>query len=103
MGESVTIDRPSAWRSKLVNHLSQERNVTLASAAVFINGLGEELWKKFIPKYLEALGANTLVIGFYGTAYYVLAHDVPGKTHQELFTRKDGDLQHHLHSSVFSA
>ncbi len=38
-----------------------------ASAAVFLLGLGEELWKKFLPKYLEALGAGTLAIGFFGT------------------------------------
>src|SRR5437868_2555258 len=48
--------------------LSLERNVTAASAAVFLLGFGEELWKKFLPKYLEALGASTVVIGFYGTA-----------------------------------
>jgi MFS family permease len=80
MNESVTIDRPPAWRTKLVHHLSLERNVTLASAAVFIIGLGEELWKKFIPKYLEALGANTLVIGFYGTAetFFDAIYQYPG-------------------------
>ncbi|HET6891724.1 MAG TPA: MFS transporter [Pyrinomonadaceae bacterium] len=80
MDESVPIDRPQRWRTKLVNHLSLERNVTLASAAVFIIGLGEELWKKFIPKYLEALGANTLVIGFYGTAetFFDAIYQYPG-------------------------
>ena len=80
MDESVTIERPAAWRTKLVHHLSLERNVTLASAAVFILGLGEELWKKFIPKYLEALGANTLVIGFFGTAetFFDAIYQYPG-------------------------
>ena len=80
MGESITIDRHPAWRTKLVHHLSLERNVTLASAAVFIIGLGEELWKKFIPKYLEALGGTTLVIGFYGTAetFFDAIYQYPG-------------------------
>ena len=45
-----------------------ERNVAIASAAVFLLGFGEELWKKFLPKYLEALGATTTVIGLFGTA-----------------------------------
>ena len=69
-----------AWRTKLVDYLSLERNVSLASAAVFILGLGEELWKKFVPKYLEALGANTLVIGFYGTAetFFDAIYQYPG-------------------------
>lgn len=53
---------------KLAHFLSLERNVTIASTAVFLLGLGEELWKKFLPKYLEALGASTPVIGFFGTA-----------------------------------
>src|ERR1041384_1008779 len=48
--------------------LSLERNVSIASAAIFLVGLGEELWKKFLPKYLEALGASTSVIGLFGTA-----------------------------------
>jgi MFS family permease len=35
---------------------------------VFLLGLGEELWKKFLPKYLEALGASAPIIGLFGTA-----------------------------------
>ncbi|HXI62419.1 MAG TPA: MFS transporter, partial [Pyrinomonadaceae bacterium] len=48
--------------------LSLERNVTAASGAVFLLGFGEELWKKFLPKYLQALGATVPVIGLFGTA-----------------------------------
>jgi len=44
-----------------------ERNVAAASAAMFLLGFGEELWKKFLPKYLESLGAGTAVIGLFGT------------------------------------
>lgn len=58
----------SNWRARLADFLSLERNVTAASSAVFLLGLGEELWKKFLPKYLEALGASTPVIGLFGTA-----------------------------------
>lgn len=38
------------------------------SLAVFLLGAGEELWKSFLPKYLEALGATAAVIGLFGTA-----------------------------------
>ena len=57
-----------------------ERNVSLASAAIFILGLGEELWKKFLPKYLEALGASTPIIGFFGTAedFFDAIYQYPG-------------------------
>jgi MFS family permease len=54
--------------SRLRDFLSLERNVTLASGAVFLLGFGEELWKKFLPKYLEALGASVPIIGLFGTA-----------------------------------
>jgi hypothetical protein len=43
--------------SRLAEFLAPERNVAAASAAVFLMGLGEELWKRFVPKYLAALGA----------------------------------------------
>ena len=68
MNESATIERPTTIRARFVDYLSLERNVSLASAAVFILALGEELWKKFLPKYLEALGATTGIIGLFGTA-----------------------------------
>lgn len=34
---------------------------------MFLMGLGEELWKRFVPKYLEALGAPVAAVGLYGT------------------------------------
>jgi len=52
----------------LAHQLAIERNVTAASAAVFLLGLGEELWKKFLPKYMESLGAGPGAIGLFGTA-----------------------------------
>lgn len=45
-----------------------ERNVVVMSLAVFLFGAGEELWKSFLPKYLEALGASAAIIGFFGTS-----------------------------------
>jgi MFS family permease len=56
------------WHDKIIRYLSLERNVTIASSAVFLLGFGEELWKKFLPKYLEAVGASVPVIGLFGTA-----------------------------------
>ena len=80
MNDSATIEQTSTLRGKLVDYLSLERNVSLASAAVFILGLGEELWKKFLPKYLEALGASTGVIGLFGTAedFFDAVYQYPG-------------------------
>jgi MFS family permease len=55
-------------RENLRDYLGLERNVLAVSAAIFLLGIGEELWKKFLPKYLEALGAGTVAIGMFGTA-----------------------------------
>ncbi len=47
---------------------------------MFLMGLGEELWKRFVPKYLEALGAPVLAIGLYGTVRDLLdgVYQYPG-------------------------
>jgi MFS family permease len=55
-------------RAGVSSYLRIERNVTAASGAVFLLGLGEELWKKFLPKYMQSLGAGPLAIGLFGTA-----------------------------------
>ena len=43
------------------------RNIIAISASTFLMSFGEELWKRFIPKYLEALGAPVTAVGLYGT------------------------------------
>ena len=90
MNETATIEQASTLRGKVVDYLSLERNVSLASAAVFILGLGEELWKKFLPKYLEALGATTPVIGLFGTAqdFFDAVYQYPGGWIADRFGRR---------------
>jgi MFS family permease len=78
--DTVSTDRRIGLRGKIAEYFSLERNVSIASAAVFILGLGEELWKKFLPKYLEALGATTPIVGFFGTAqdFFDAIYQYPG-------------------------
>jgi len=47
---------------------------------VFLVGLGEELWKKFLPKYLESLGASVPIIGLFGTSedFFDALYQYPG-------------------------
>jgi len=80
--------------SSLANFLSLERTVTIASGAVFLLGLGEELWKKFLPKYLEALGASVPVIGLFGTAEDFLdaVYQYPGGWIADRFGRRTAFL-----------
>ena len=73
-------NQSSNLREKVTDYLSLERNVAIASAAIFLLGFGEELWKKFLPKYLEALGASTPIIGLFGTAedFFDAVYQYPG-------------------------
>jgi MFS family permease len=65
---------------RAADYLGLERNVVVVSAVVFLLGFGEELWKKFLPKYLEALGAGVGVIGLFGTAkdFFDAVYQYPG-------------------------
>src|SRR5260370_34216314 len=67
-------------RARVANFLGLERNVTIASAAILLIGFGEELWTKFLPKYLEALGATAPMIGLFGTGqdFFDAVYQYPG-------------------------
>jgi MFS family permease len=47
--------------------LALERNTLAVVVAMFLMALGENLWRRFLPKYLEALGAPIVAIGAYGS------------------------------------
>src|SRR6266436_3849815 len=50
---------------QLGRFLGFERNLILFLGAVILIGAGEETWMRFVPKYLEVLGAAAGVIGLY--------------------------------------
>jgi MFS family permease len=68
------------WRRRVADYLGLERNVAAASSAMLMLGAGEELWKKFLPKYLESLGAGPGIIGLFGTAedFFDALYQYPG-------------------------
>jgi MFS family permease len=73
--------QPAAARTtRFLDFLGLQRNIALVSGAMFLMGMGEQLWRRFMPKYLEALGAPVLAIGLYGTAESVLdgTYQYPG-------------------------
>src|SRR5262245_28836618 len=51
-----------------LEYFAVNETVLAVSVAVFLINLGEHLWKQFLPKYLEALGAPIVTIGLFGTA-----------------------------------
>jgi MFS family permease len=69
MGPAPDAVEPApAGRLGRVRHLlALERNTLAVVAAMFLMALGENLWRRFLPKYLEALGAPIVAIGAYGS------------------------------------
>jgi len=50
---------------RLANFFGLKRNLVVLLVAIFVIGAGEELWMRFVPKYLQAVGATVFVIGLY--------------------------------------
>jgi MFS family permease len=57
----------SAPLTRLRSSLGLERNIMAMLAMFLVLGMGEELWSRFIPKYLELLGAGAWGVAVYGT------------------------------------
>src|SRR5438445_12412831 len=50
---------------KLAEFFGLKRNLVVLLVAIFVIGAGEELWMRFVPKYLQTVGATVFVIGLY--------------------------------------
>jgi MFS family permease len=50
-------------RRALAEFFGLRRNLVILLVAIFAIGTGEELWIRFVPKYLQTLGATVFVIG----------------------------------------
>jgi len=50
---------------RFADFLRPRRNLIVLLVAIFVIGAGEELWMRFVPKYLQALGVTVFVIGLY--------------------------------------
>jgi MFS family permease len=66
--------------ARFSDYFGLERNVVAVAGAMFLLAFGENLWKGFLPKYLQALGAPVVAIGLFGTVRDFLdgAYQYPG-------------------------
>ena len=61
-----TLGEPRLSRlRRLADLFGLRRNLVILLIAMFVIGAGEELWMRFVPKYLQAIGATVFVIGLY--------------------------------------
>src|SRR5512132_601305 len=74
--------------------LALERNTLAVVVAMFLMALGENLWRRFLPKYLEALGAPIVAIGAYGSVEDALdgLYQYPGGWASDRYGRRHAML-----------
>jgi MFS family permease len=65
MPEEEKASPPGNALATIANFFGLKRNLVILLLAIFVIGAGEELWIRFIPKYLKELGAAVFVIGLY--------------------------------------
>src|SRR3954471_377676 len=58
-------DAPAGFRRRIADFFGLKRNLVILLIATFAIGAGEELWMRFLPKYLQSLGATVFVIGLF--------------------------------------
>ena len=52
-------------RQRTADFFALKRNLVILLIASLVIGAGEELWVRFLPKYLQTLGASIFVIGLF--------------------------------------
>src|ERR1017187_4270047 len=58
-------EKDPRWIARIADFFGLKRNLVVLLLATFVIGSGEELWMRFVPKYLEALGATVFIIGLF--------------------------------------
>lgn len=60
------------WPTEAGPRFGLNRNVVVLMAVILVVGTGEELWVRFLPAYLEALGGGLWVVAAYGALFTLL-------------------------------
>src|SRR3954467_13057022 len=62
-------DAPAA---SAAHRFGLNRAIAALMAVILVVGTGEELWARFLPAYLEALGGGVWVVAAYGALFALL-------------------------------
>jgi MFS family permease len=86
----------------LADFFGLKRNLVVLLLAIFVIGAGEELWMRFIPKYLQTLGASVFVIGLYDALRTLLGalYAYPGGVMVDLWGHRRAFLTFNIVSIV---
>src|SRR5438270_5014302 len=88
--------------ARLINFFGLKRNLVVLLIAIFVIGAGEELWMRFVPKFLQVLGASVFVIGLYDTLRTLLGalYAYPGGVIVDLWGHRRAFLTFNLVSII---
>src|SRR5205085_7665796 len=98
-----TPNQPETSRGKqFADFFALKRNLVIILIAIFVIGAGEELWMRFVPKYLLALGASVFVIGLYDALRTLLGalYAYPGGVAVDLWGHRRAFLTFNIVSIV---
>src|SRR5256714_12342919 len=96
-------NQPEISRGKqFADFFALKRNLVIILVAIFVIGTGEELWMRFVPKFLQALGASVFVIGLYDALRTLLGavYAYPGGVIVDLWGHRRAFLTFNLVSIV---
>src|ERR1700736_4002668 len=87
---------------RFAEFLGLNRNLVILLVAIFVIGAGEELWMRFVPKYLQTLGASVFVIGLYDALRTLLGalYAYPGGVFVDLWGHRRAFLTFNIVSIV---
>ena len=86
----------------LADFFGLKRNLVILLLVIFVIGAGEELWMRFVPKFLQALGASVFVIGLYDALRTLLgaAYAYPGGVIVDLWGHRRAFLTFNIVSII---
>src|SRR5213595_2944899 len=85
----MALDR-SRRRARAIEFFGLTPETIAVSTSMFLLGCGENLWRRFLPKYLQSLGAPITAIGLFGTTEDFLdgVYQYPGGWIADRFGRR---------------
>src|SRR5262249_39674061 len=88
--------------ARIANFFGLKRNLVVLLLAIFVIGAGEELWMRFVPKYLQAVGASVFVIGLYDALKTLLGavYAYPGGVAVDLWGHRRAFLTFNIVSMI---
>src|SRR5467141_607848 len=87
---------------RLAGFFGLKRNLVILLITIFVIGAGEELWIRFVPKYLQTLGATVFVIGLYDALRTLLGaiYAYPGGVFVDLWGHRRAFITFNIFSII---